>query len=275
MDGMNIDKETLDAIIAYGRQLKTSGEPVTSEKIHYVAMPNENGGCRIESLEKFQFPQGQPPERIKANPTFQDATSFCDYLKDFRDPRLRVFADANRCVFFAVLDYHDPDEPQFCQHTASWPMTLSPQWSTWIGQHDKLIPQEAFAEFLEDNIKDIIEPDPATILEVARDLSAHTEVTFESKIVSKSGTVQLRYSENLKTTGAMEVPDKFTIKIPVFFGEPALEIECRLRFRISGGKLSFIFKLYRPVEVKMDAFKAAVASVSGMLELEVHLGVCG
>ncbi len=283
MDAINIDKTTLDAVVEYGKQLAFPGTPITGEKVHYAVLPLSAGGFSIESLEEFQFPQGIPPERIVAAPQFHDAVSFCEYLKAFKDERLRIFADANRVLFHAVLDYHTPQDPEFCQHTASLPLTYSPQWNIWVGSNDKWMTQADFAEFLEDNYRDIQQieasggktsPSAATMLEVAKELNLRNEVTFESKVCLKDNTRQFRFSEDMKTTGTMNAPpDLFTIKIPVFFGEPSVCIDCRLRYAISGGKLTFKYKLYRPIETKMEAFRAAVTAVAGILEMDVHLGV--
>lgn len=269
-----IDKTALDAAVELGKQL--SFMPGIDERVHYAVLPQ---GLQIVSLLSYQYPHGLPPERIAAKPSFQDAASFCRYCLDFKDERLRVFADASSVRFHAILDYHLTDDretkAEFCSHQAYYQMALSTQWSTWFNNHDKLIPQDAFAEFLEDNYRDIQNPSHADMLQVARELKATSEMNFESKIVPKSGAVQLKWQEDMKTTGVMEVPDVFQIAIPVFFGQAPVTIDCRLRFRIVSGKLSFLYKMYRPAETKLEAFRTEAAAVSESLGVEVHLGTAG
>jgi len=277
---VNLNKETLEAAVELGKLVVSlAGVANTTEKIHYTILPQPGGKFELASLERFQFPQGQPPERIKACPAFQDGASFCRYVNEYKEDKedsLQVFADTAGVRLEAILDYHEPpDVPAFCQHRPTWQLTLSPQWQIWFGRHDQLIKQVDFAEFIEDNYRDIESPAPAVMLEVARELVAHSEVNFESKINQKDGTANLRWTEDTKTTGNTEVPDRFRICIPVFFGEQPVSIDCILRFRIRDGKLSFQYKMYRPAETKLEAFKFAVAGVSQSIGVEVHLGTAG
>ena len=254
-------------------------QPQTSEKIHYLVAPD---GSTLISLKDQQYPHGLPPERIVANLKMQDAASFCSYVNSFKDGRTRIFADTTigALGFLALLDYHpvsagDVTAPQFLSHRAAFALRHSEEWKLWFGQNDKLIPQAEFAEFLEDNRGDIQSPDPATMLEIAKELQAHSEVNFASKVNLRNGAAVLSYDEQIKasvTTGQIEVPEHFTISIPVFFGESPIEIKARLRFRISDGKLKFQYKLYRPVEVIAKAFEVARKAIADATTLEVWLG---
>jgi uncharacterized protein YfdQ (DUF2303 family) len=254
-------------------------QPQTGEKIHYLIAPE---GSTLISLKDQQYPHGLPPDRIVANLEMQDAASFCSYVNSFKDGRTRIFADTTlgELGFLAVLDYHpvaagDVTAPQFLSHRAEFRLRHSEEWKLWHGQNDKLIPQSEFAEFLEDNRADIVTPEPATMLEIAKELQAHSEVNFASKVNLRNGAAVLSYDEQIKasvTTGQIEVPEHFTIRIPVFFGEGAIEIRTRLRFRISDGKLKFQYKLYRPVEVISNAFYVARQGIAVATTLEVWLG---
>jgi hypothetical protein len=113
------------------------------------------------------------------------------------------------------------------------------------------------------------------MLEIAKDLQAHSEVNFASKINTRNGAAVLNFEETIKasvSTGSIEVPESFTIRIPVFFGEEPIEITARLRFRINEGKLRFQYKLYRPAEVIAHAFDYARGAISSAVTLEVLLG---
>jgi uncharacterized protein YfdQ (DUF2303 family) len=247
----------------------------TGEKIHFAIVPE---GSEIASLKDYQYPFGLPPERIIAAPKFQDSASFCSYVNTFKDDRTRVFANAGGNSFEACLDYHGVGEerkPEFVSHKPSFVLTMSEEWKLWIGKNDQLITQADFAEFLEDNRADIVKPDSATLLEIAKELHAHSDVNFASKINTANGAAVLQFEETIKTTvstGRIEMPETFTIKIPVFFGEAPVEITARLRFRITEGKLKFQYKLYRPAEVKQKAFDVARAEIARATTLEVLLG---
>jgi len=287
MSDVLLDKSTLDAAIEYGKKI---GAPVfvAQEPIHFAASADKDGKIQITSLKDYQFPHGIPPDHIKAEPSFQGVASFCAYVASYQTPYTRLFADSDNTTFQAIIDYHKPGpsadsaanystealEPTatFCQHRPNYTMKTSPQWNEWWAKNNKDIAQVAWAEHCEDQGADFVNPPSAAMLEIAREMTARSEVSFQSKINRANGTATLHWSEDLKTSGDIQVPERFTIMIPVFFGEQPIPIECILRFRISSGKLSFLFKMLRASEIKMDAFKLAVAKVSETLGTPVHLG---
>lgn len=271
MADVNIDKTALSAAVAIGQKI---GQPVTTEPIHFAIVPNDS---RVESLAALQYPHGIRPDRRKANVKLQDAGSFIGYVQLYADDRTRVFADATKFNFLSILDYHGTGErqPEFLDHRASFQMALSDQWKTWFGKNDTAFSQSDFADFLEDNAADIRNPEAATMLEVASDLRAKIDVNFESKTVRKNGQNQLTYNETINASigkGNLEVPERFTIGIPVFYGEDPISVQCRLRFRIAGGKLSFHYKMDRASEVQNEAFDKAVASIGHSLGISVLIG---
>lgn len=95
-------------------------------------------------------------------------------------------------------------------------------------------------------------------------------------------TVRSSVLKNVKQTEDMlwflggapmiEVPEEFSISVPVFYGEPVTTIKVRLRFRIAQGKLSFHYKLYRPSETQAQAFEAAVMAMRVSFDAAVLMG---
>lgn len=296
MADVNIDANVLKDAVDLGQKI---GLPrIEGVEIPYAIVPSNS---TMVSLLAQRYPYGLPPRKpdhIKMAVTLSDADSFCKYVALYQDDRSRVFANPQAHSFLAVLDYHGatntptpfiPIEdgsgtaptpsvpsPEFMDHRATLALRKSEQWDLWIAKDGKEIPQVEFAEFLEDNYRDIFEPSPASMLEVARDLAAKSEVSFSSKVTAKSGAVQLTYNEVVNATvgptGDIEVPNFFTILIPVFFGENPVKIEARLRFRINQGKLKFVYKLYRPSELLAAAFEAAALGIGQELHTEVLLG---
>lgn len=266
------DQKSIEAIRDLARQ---AVEPQTGEAVHYAIIP---GDCKVVSLKEQQFPNGLRPDRITAGLKFDDQMSFCSYVNTFKDHRTRLLASVSSCSFLALIDYHgigDEARIEFVSHRASLQLRTSEEWNLWMSHHDKLVPQAEFAEFLEDNRADITTPDSATLLEIAKDLQAHTDVNFQSKMNSANGSVTLQYEEQVKATvatGRIEMPENFAIHIPVFFGEAAIDIPARLRFRISEGKLKFQYKLYRPAELKQHAFDLTRGEINTSTTLEVLLG---
>lgn len=257
---------------------QTISSPHTDERVHYIVVPNES---TVKSLKEFQYPQGMPPDRIVATVALRDVASFASYVASYTDERRRVFAEPTQFKFLAVLDYHVAGEfkPQFCDHKAVLALQKDDRWVTWLGMDNKPMSQSDFAEFIEDNRADIESPPAAVMMEIARDLSAKTEVNFASSTRLQNGQTRLRYEETVKagvpSAGDIEVPEEFSLLIPVFYGEAPVSVRARLRFRIPNGKLSFHYKLYRPAEVQLKAFQETVRAISEQLKTEVLMGSPG
>ncbi len=246
----------------------------TDEKIHYLTIPED---YKIASLKDLQYPFGIPPERIVGNISLRDAVSFCRYYSLFADDRSRIFAEPHLNSFTAILDYHGAGErrPEFLSHKALYQMVLDERWKIWTAKNDKPFTQTDFAEFIEDNNADILEPPGAHMLEVARDLKASSSASFESRVTPKNGQIQMKYAETINGkvgSGDLEIPEFFKLSIPVFYGEAPVSISARLRYRITGGALSFHYKLYRQSEILSDAFQKAAVSISETLKCDVLMG---
>lgn len=291
---VTLNTGSLRDAVKLGIAISAPNGPHETLKVPYAVIPQDS---KIESLLSLAYPHGLPPEKphhIKAKVSLSDAASFCRYVALYADSRTRIFADPAALGFNAVLDYHGApsvqitdgsDQPaaavlpqaEFRDHQAVLALKTSEQWNIWTGRAEKEIPQAEFAEFIEDNYRDIVFPSAAEMLEVARSLTAHVDVNFASKVNSRNGTTQFAYTEVLTTgqpgqSGNLEVPEKFGIQIPVLFGEKTVQVEARLRFRINGGKLKFLYKLYRPTEILADAFNLTVSDISKKLSIEVLLG---
>jgi hypothetical protein len=274
MADVNINTTALLEAVSLGQKI---AQPRTGEKVHYALVP---AGTELKSLAQFQFPQGVPPDRIVAGVQLRDALSFIRYYAAFSDERSRIFAEPSGPSFLAVMDYHgagaaDLHKPEFLSHKAGFVMVKDERWNIWSGKNEKQFSQVDFAEFIEDNTADILEPSGAHMLEVARDLKASSSGSFESKVTPKNGQIQMKYTENIDGkvgSGDVEIPEFFKLSIPVFYGESPVTISARLRYRISGGTLTFHYKLYRQSEILNDAFNKAVASISEALKTEILIG---
>lgn len=265
------EKES-NIIVETSRLTRQIAVPVTTEPVHYVVVPAD---CQIKSLKEFQYPDGLRPEVIRAEVRLVDTNSFIDYVRAFKNDRTRIFAGSDCTTFRAVLDYHGAATPEFARHKAFCSLKKSRCWITWAGKNETSMTQTEFAEFLEDNVSDIFDPAAAAMIDVARDLHAHTECSFGSQVRLSNGQVQLKYSETVTAgvgSGSMEVPEMFTIRIPLFFGGAPTEIKARLRYRINSGKLTFLYKLHRQDEILETAFRAIAREISGALEIPVWFG---
>jgi uncharacterized protein YfdQ (DUF2303 family) len=253
------------------------GEPKDIGGIQFVVVPND---CRIESLEKFQHSDyADRPHRKKGVVTVLDAASFINYYQLFSDEHSRVFADETKSQVLAVLDYHGIGEnaPRWGQHRVRLDLRHSEEWKRWVGRNGQArkMSQMEFAEFVEDNTPDIVEPSAATMLEMARTLQAKTDVDFSSAIRTNNGQVQLKYSETVKGTygsGQVDIPEEFKISIPVYVGTPRVTIRARLRYRLNAGKLSIWYDLLRPEAIERDAFMGTLEAIKDGIGVSIING---
>jgi uncharacterized protein YfdQ (DUF2303 family) len=204
------------------------------------------------------------PHRAKQAVTLLDPDSLIEYWALFHDPNSRIFGDRDAHRFHAVLDYHEPGNPRWGSHTATLQLEHTEEWTTWTESNDKPMAQAAMALFIEDNAPDVIKPAVATMLEVARTLEANETSAFDSAVRLDNGDVRLAYRKDTTATaggGTLQVPERFTIAIPIFEGMGKVEIEARLRYRISGGKLSMWYSLWRHAAAERKAFDAVMEQV--------------
>lgn len=255
MDNTLSDKAIADVqkLVVASQGAKT----VEGGNIPYVLVPQ---GYTAQSLPDLIFNNHTPtPERIKRAVKVFDSASFIEYYNLFDDAGSRVFADENNNSVVALLDYHQMNNPRWVDHKLTLTLRLSEEWTRWTKLNGQQVTQQAFVEFLEQNCTDISAPDPASIRDIANDLSATTEMDFQSAKRQSDGSVRFKCIETTKTKvggNEVEVPDRFRISIPVFVGGDRIDIDAFLRFRIAGQKLSFFYTLVRPEAAVRAAFKA-------------------
>jgi uncharacterized protein YfdQ (DUF2303 family) len=233
----------------------------------FVALPE---GYRVEHLA----PIDAPLSHIKATVQFDDAPSFIDYVNRFKAEETALFASVTRGQIMAVIDYHQ-DAAAYCAHRAIYTLPHSEQWKRWASIDGKNQPQRTFAEFIEENIIDVVEPDGAALLEVATSLQSTRKVEFHSGVNLGNGTVQLKYTEEDDTkTGkqALTIPQKIKLGIPVYYGDTHYEVPCFFRYRIEDGKLNFQVRIQGRELLVQDAFRHKVDEVAQGTEITVRYG---
>jgi len=194
--------------------------------------------------------------------TLDEAESLIRYANRFSDPRSILLADFDRLQIGARIDWHAANDadgrPGPRKHAATLQLRESEEFRRWAAMEGELHDQMAFAEFLDENACDIVDPDPATFLEIARDLEATQGVSFKAGTRLQTGERNLTYETETHVKGEMKVPTQFTLSIPLFQGEAPAEITASFRFRPrqDGLRLGFV---WRRVEYRRQAEFAAIA----------------
>lgn len=250
----NTDNHWAADIIEAARQsMQTSS--IYGENNTLIFTRHKDQVIEIIDLEQYN----PAPSRIKKALTVTEVKSFVDYWTEFANPGSVIMADLEHRLFKAVFDYHQPDKPAWGSHTCTLRCIYSTEWKTWHGNDKKQMNQTDFAEFIESNAIDIVEPAAAQMIEVALTLQAKTKVDFASGVRLENGQVQLTYKEEITGTagvkGEIKIPDKFTLAVRIFQGGEKYKVECHLRYRINSGKLVFFYQIIRPERLIEDAFE--------------------
>jgi uncharacterized protein YfdQ (DUF2303 family) len=269
---------TVQSLIELGR--RTAG-PTVVQKIDGNPVPFIINNGIVTPLPQLVFNEhAERPERIKGNISVFDPASFEEYYASFADEQSRIFADDSKRSVVAVLDYHlaltKEKLARWGQHRVTLNLRHSEEWNTWIAGNNKQMTQQQFSEFLEQNSMDIVQPSPAAIVEVARDLQGTTEVEFGAGLRTQDGQVRFKYTETTKTTvgaAAVSVPETFTIGVPVFVGGNPGPIQALLRYRCKEGKLTFWYTLVRPEQYVRAAFNDARELIASNLGVTIINGV--
>jgi uncharacterized protein YfdQ (DUF2303 family) len=211
-------------------------------------------GYAVQNLESLL----PAPTRKRGTVTLRDVASFITLVKQECTLNSRIYGRYDPPSFTAVLNDNSA-APGWQDHKAVFACPLSVEWKTWSGSDGSKMDQTSFAQFVENNLPDIAQPPAADMLEISRTLEAKKKVNFASGIRLSNGQNQLTYEEQISGTaakGQIQVPEEFTIGIPVLEGGPKYAVTARLRYRIlEGGKMQMWFELVRPHKIIEDAVK--------------------
>lgn len=255
---------------------------VNAETRHFAFVPE---GMSVVSLEQFQ--DAEPKLRKQGRVEVFDVSSFAAYFNRFADEDSLIFGSPEKVSFTGVIDYHREKEGEArpCKHLVYLKLRETERWLTWKGANKKPMEQAVFAQFIEDNRADIYAPDgsnypaSADMVEIARTLEATGGFQFAQATNLKTGERRISYVEATQATAgpsqSMTIPDEFIVRIPIFLNQPPVEVRCRLRFRISGGKLSMWFDMIRVDEMLNEEFTKAAAAVEKLAGRPVLLATVG
>jgi uncharacterized protein YfdQ (DUF2303 family) len=218
------------------------------------------------------------PNHVKQSLTTDDADSLIAYANRFSSEQSILIADIDKLSISAHLDWHNHNQseskgqPQQNKHRATLQLRESEEFKRWNDLENQMVDQMAFAEFLDENACDIATPDPATMIEIARDLEATQGVNFKASTRLQTGERSITYESETHTKGDMTVPTQFTLEIPLFMGEPPVEIIASFRFRVSAGGLKLGYAWRRVEYRRLAEFKAIATRISESTGLPVIFG---
>lgn len=239
------------------------------------------GTFKEVDLKAFEDKHAAHPRRKVGTVHVQDADSFVAYLDKHGLHSSEVFADPARRGLVGIINAHagTTDAPGsdtmtgrveadagHGDHRVLLELIATDAWTAWTKNDKQWMSQVQFAEHLEDNILDIVNPDAATMLEIAQSFHATTGVAFKSVQRLHSGEATLKYEETTTARagqkGDLDIPTEFTLYVQPFTGQPTMaEITARFRYRIRDGVLSLSYALNQPDVVVRQVFDEIVETV--------------
>jgi uncharacterized protein YfdQ (DUF2303 family) len=217
------------------------------------------------------------PKFVTQSVTLQNADALKGYLNRFKNDTSIMFADVTASRIVGAIDYHNKDKAAHVSHKATLDLPHSEEWKIWTGINGQLKPQLEFARFIEENAPDIKAPDAATLLEAVRDLQARRNVNFIQAVRTSSDNESFEFTDNTeaRTKGDLELPTKMVLSIPVYFGDPDVEVPAFLRWKLDEGKLLLGIKLHRAEHIRQAAFNLIVTDAAEKTSLLAVFGRLG
>lgn len=241
-------------------------------KREFVALPNDTG-YELKQITQDNAADVHLPKIVIQHVKLQTAISMADYVNAFKNTASILFADINTDTIVSIIDYHrEPRNPDAVEqpasdlptaalgvHRATLALPKSLEWQIWNKSDGVLMKHVAFASFLEENGIDITDPSGAALLEICRDLQVKSGVNFNSS-VRYGDTVSIEYQkgDDVSTKENLQLPTQITLNIPVYFGEPPVQLTAYLRREINNGTLTLGYKLSRADAARQAEFHRIV-----------------
>lgn len=245
----------------------------------YAAVTKEGEISVVDLHDVLAERRGETPNpRKRGTQVVHDATSMVDYLAKHGVDETEIWADSLTLRITAVINAGagGAGTRGFGDFRAAYAAPLTVAWKAWQANDGATLGQERMAEHFEDRLVEIIDPDGATMLELAQTLKASKSVQFESGRRLKSGETTLVYKEQVDGSGGRNgqivIPDTFTILVQPFEGSAGYKVPCRFRYRIREDGLLLSYKMERPEDVLREAFLDVAEAVSSGSGREVWLG---
>jgi len=222
-------------------------------------------GATVREISDEHSLQITAPRYIKQTVTLQTQDSLIDYVKTFKAPATLLFADIGANSIVGLIDYHAPEKAAHAAHKTILTLPFSEEWRIWNEISGKLKPQLEFARFLEENAADVRAPSAGELLDACRDLQVRRKVNFIKAVRTATDNENFEFSDETSATtkkGDLELPTKFTLGLPVYFGEEDTEVHAFLRWKLDDGQLTLGIQLHRVEHVRQAVFKQIVTAVA-------------
>lgn len=246
------------------------------ETVHMV-VPS---GYTVVDLTKARDLREPYDVRKRGTAQLLDLPSFITYCKDQAATGTGyIYANTDARSFTAVFnDYHAVHHAGWRDHRAHFAAAFTPEFRRWQEHNGsgKAKSQTEFAEFIEDNMADLVAPYAQQLLDVATTIQAKTDINFSSAKRLQDGQVQLGYTEVINASagadGALTIPREFELGLRLFKNGDGYKLRARLKYRLASGNVKFWYELDRPERAIEDAFAGYIQTVQESSGYAVLIG---
>jgi uncharacterized protein YfdQ (DUF2303 family) len=259
-----LEVEDSAAAVAALATVAAKGVPLTRGTARAFLVPE---GYQVEVVD---LPHPPEPRRIVGTVELHTHAALADYVNEHdQQSGARVYADLPHLRLEAVINDDRDGMPDWRDHRAVVALQPTPEWTAWTGRSGRLTDQSDFSEFLEQHAHEIVHPDAATMIDVARTFQAKRDVSFRSAVRPTDGTVQVQYDEEIAGAagrGAIDVPETLTIRVAPFYGAAEVNLTARFRYRINGGDLVLGYALLHVDRIRQQAFDQLLEELDDLLD---------
>jgi uncharacterized protein YfdQ (DUF2303 family) len=252
--------------------IKALRESVTPVEIDPAKVYVRGASGDVISNEKML----DAPRRNSGTVTAHDVESFVGLWEILSQPgKSRVYVDRRNAIpsFIGVLNDWNFDGKEWRDWCVKMTPMHSPEWSVWAARNDRWMDQGDFAEFIERNLSDFVDPKGAEMLEVAHNISASANTAVEG-VISEGQNIVRKTSNSAAVKagrGSIALPRKFSIGIPVFRYSKYCKINCLLRWQICDEKLQLAYVMLNG----LDAIEAQVQEMVDTIKISGAMVVNG
>ena len=189
--------------------------------------------------------------------------------------QLEVWADLDARKVTAILD----GQAGWRQHRAVLELRHSSEWADWAKIDNQLLEQTVFAEFVEDHISSIAEPDAGRLIDIAQTLRGHVDTQWKQQKLLANGQTAFVWEERVEAKagqkGDLAIPNELTLALRPFQGSDPVGVTARFRFRPSAEGIRLGIRLVERERVLEGAFAENVTAIDEAIPegVSVRFGV--
>lgn len=300
---MTEEQNNAKSIIEFAKE-NLEPKMVEAGGITFAVMPN---GQKLVSIKPLLDEYLTRPERKRGVARLTTVQSLIDITNRFKDGNSAIFVkfgvEGQGESLTTVFDYNEatPEgSPRFGEHMAVYDFPKTEKWKTWLGMSKEKISQIEFANFIEENILDLLAPPsaedkseaaeniravskklglaiagPEKLLELARGLSIFEGAKATNVVNTSSGEIQIEFTTEHRDASGQRFspPGLFLIGVQIFEDGPAYRIPVRLRYRLQNGQIAWIYEILNAQQYVRDAITDTVALAKEKTDLPLFFGM--